>query len=82
MSYFLELYTWSKTKIKVELDLPKYAVKTYLKSVTGVDTSDIAKKSDLANLKPDVYELDIDQLKNVPSGLDSLKNKVNKFRCC
>ena len=29
----------------------------------GVDTSDFAKKSDLANLKSDVDKVDIDKLK-------------------
>ena len=46
---------------------------------TGVDTSDFAKKNDLANLKSDVGKLDIDKLKNVPSDSSSLKSKVDKL---
>ena len=38
--------------------------------------SSFAKKTDLANLKSDVDELDNDKLKNVPSGLSNLKSKV------
>ena len=38
-----------------------------MQHVTGVDTSDFAKKTDLANLKSDVCQLDIDKLKNVLS---------------
>ena len=45
---------------------------------TGVDTSDFAKKTDLANLKSDVDRLDIDKLKNVPTNLINLKSKVEK----
>ena len=66
-------YKWvfSKTeifrgKLKVELDLSNYATKANLKNATGVDTSDFAKKTDLAYLKSNVGKLDIDSLKNVP----------------
>ena len=65
--------------VKVELELSNYAIKTDLKSVTGVDTLDFAKKTDLVNLKSDVDKLDIDKLKNVLSGLSSLKSKVDKL---
>ena len=34
--------------MKVELDLSNYATKTDLQNATGVDTSDFAKKTDLA----------------------------------
>ena len=51
------------TTLKVELDLCNYATKTDLKNETRVDTSDFAKKTDLANLKSDVDKLDIDKLK-------------------
>ena len=42
----------------------------------------LLKKSDLANLKSDVDKLDIDNFKNVPSGLRSLKSKVDKLDIC
>ena len=51
--------------VKVKLDFSNYATKADLKYATGVDTSDFAKKTDLANLKSDV------EFKNVPSGLSS-----------
>ena len=44
----------------------------HLKNVTGTDTSSFAKKVDLDNWKSAVDKLDIDKLKNVPSGLISL----------
>ena len=64
--------------VKLELDLSNYATKADLKNAIGIDYSDFAKKTDLANLKSD--KLDIDQSKNVPSGLRNWKN-VRKF-CC
>ena len=51
----------------------------YLKNAPSVDTSDFAKKTDLANLKSDVDELNIDKLKDVPSNLSNLKSKVDKL---
>ena len=49
--------------IKVELDLSNYATKADLKNATGVNTSDFARKTELANLKSDVDKLDIDKFK-------------------
>ena len=51
----------------------------YLKSTIGFNTSEIAKEVVLAILKPDVEELDIDKLINIPSGLNSLKRKADKL---
>ena len=65
--------------VKVELGLSNYTTKRDLKNATRVDTSSFAKKTDLANLKSDVDKLDIDKLKNVPSGLKNLKSKVYKL---
>ena len=70
-----------RANVKIELDLSNYATKVDLKNTAGFDTSDFAKKIDLtnlANLKSDVDKLDIDKLKNVPSGLSNLKSKVDK----
>ena len=65
--------------MKVELDLPNYATKTDSKNATGIDTSSFAKKVDLANLKSNVDELDIDKLKNLATNLSNLKIKVHKL---
>ena len=56
-----------KAEVKVELDLSNYATKVDLKNPTGADTSKLAKKVDLLNLKSDVDKLDIDKWKNVPT---------------
>ena len=65
--------------VKVELDLSNYTTKAYLKNATGLDTSDFTKKTDLANLKYDVDKSSFDKLKNVLSGLSSLRSKIDKL---
>ena len=78
MSYFPP-YGHSKNKIEVELDLSNYATKSDLKKATSVDTSQFAKKDDLADLKSETDKLDFDKFKNVSSGLGSLKDKIDKL---
>ena len=65
--------------MKIELDLSNYPTKADLKSETGTDTSKFAENVDLANLKSNIYELDIDKLKNVPTNLSNLKSKEGKL---
>ena len=65
--------------MKVELDLSNYATKADFKNGTDAVTSKFAKKVDLANLKSQVDKVNIGNLKNVPSGLNSLKTKVDKL---
>ena len=60
--YFPKLKSLAES-VKVELDLSSYTTKADFKNATGVDTSNFAKKTDLANLKSDVDKLDIDKLK-------------------
>ena len=59
--------------IKVVVDLSNYA------SNECINTSDFDKKTDLANLKPDVDKLDTDQLKKAPINLYNLKNTGDKL---
>ena len=44
----------SSGKVKVELDLHKYATKAHLKIATGIDASSFAKMVNLASLKSNV----------------------------
>ena len=60
--------------------MSNYETKADLQNATGVDTSGFAKTTDLAHLKSDVDKLDIDQLKNVTSGLSNLKSKVDNWK--
>ena len=52
--------------------MSNYATQSDLKNVTGVDTSDFNKKTDLAKLKLDVNRFDIGKLETVPVYLKKL----------
>ena len=78
MSGFPDLYTSSKNKSKVELDLSNYATKSNLKNGTGADTSKFAKETDLASLKWNSDKLDIDKFQTVPVDLYKLSNVAEK----
>ena len=54
MIYFPEPYDHSKNEIKFALDLSNHATKSDLQNARGVDTSDFAKKADLASLKSEI----------------------------
>ena len=60
------------------MDLCNYATKSDLKNATGFDRSQFAKKDNLPNLKLDGDDVDNDELKNVPSRLNSLENEIDK----
>ena len=60
--------------MKRELDLPNYTTKADLKNETDVNASKFAKNDDLASL-----ESAVDKLEKVPTGLNSLTNKVDKL---
>ena len=66
----------------VKVDLSNYSTKTDLKNVTHVDTSNFALKANLASLKTEADEVDIDILVSVPVDLsklsDAVKNDVVK----
>ena len=68
-----------ETNVKVELDLSSYATKADLENATGVNSSKLPKKVDLANLKSRVDKLDIEKLEKLPSGLNSLKGKLDQL---
>ena len=76
--FFRTIYP-QQNKVKFKSDLSNYTIKSDLKTATGVDTSDFAKEARLASLKTAVDILDIDDLKNIPSGLNSEKSKVEKL---
>ena len=61
----------SANNIKVELDLANYTTK---KSITHVDVSSYATKTNLAALKSEVDKIDTDKLKTVPTDLSKLSN--------
>ena len=71
--------------IKIKINLSNYATKTDIKNISHVDTSSFALKTNLANLKPEVDQLDIDKLVPIPAALSKLsnvvKNDVAKKNC-
>ena len=78
MSEYFPEPKFSERRVKVELDLSNYAPKADFKNA-GADTLVFAEKTDLASVKSDVDKLDIDEFKNVPTGLNSLKYKRDKW---
>ena len=76
MSQYFPPYRGSGKNIKVEVDLSSYATKTDLKNVTHADASSFASKANLANLKTEVYKIDVDKLKTVSADLAKLSNVV------
>ena len=59
--------------------MSNYVTEADLKNATGIDTSKLATKSDLASLKAEVDKIDVDKLKTVPDDLSNLKSKVDKL---
>ena len=72
--YFPKPYEPFSGNIHVRIDLSNYATKDDIKNITHVDTSSFALKTNLANLKTEVYKLDIDKLRSLPNNLSNLKN--------
>ena len=68
--------------IKVKIDLSNYATKTDIENISHVNTSSFALKTNLADWKTEVDELDIAKLVTIPNDLsklsDVLKNDVVK----
>ena len=73
MSYYLELHSQVRDKVKV---VSNYPTKKELEHATGVDTSDSAAKKDFIALKAEVDKLGINKLVNAPTSLNDLKTKV------
>ena len=80
--YFPKLYGRFGGNINVKGDISNYATKADLKNVTHIDTSRFALKTNLASLKTEVDEQDVDKLVSVPVDLsklsDAVKNDVVK----
>ena len=76
--YFPKAYEPFGGDINVTVDLSNYLTKDNIKNITHVDTSSFAVKTNLANLKIEVYKLDADKLATVPVDLSKLSNVVKK----
>ena len=80
ISYNFKPDSYSINKIKVELDFSNHATESEVKKATGVNTSNFAKKVDLASLISELDELDVAKLKaeNLNNLCDVVKNDVVK----
>ena len=80
--YFPKPFKNFRVDIKIKVDLSNYATKDDIKNIAHVDTSNLALKTNLANLKTEVDKLNADKLKTVPVDLSKLstvvKNEVIK----
>ena len=63
--YFPKLCECSSRNTKLELDLTNYAIEADLRGATGLYTSNLAAKSDLASLKAEVDKTDTDKQKTL-----------------
>ena len=63
--------------MKSELNVSSYAMKDDLKRATGIDTSTLASKKDLASLNTKVDNLDVNKVKTVPAALSKISNVVD-----
>ena len=80
--YFPKPYEPFSGDINIKVHLSNYATLKYLKEAAGINTSNFARKSNLASLKTEVEKLDIDKLVPIPVDLsklsDVVKNDVEK----
>ena len=60
--YFSKPFRSFGENISVKVDISNYETKTDLKNLTHVDTSNFALKTNLASLKTEVDNLDVDKL--------------------
>ena len=74
--YFPKPFKSFGGNINIKLNLANYATKTDLKNIAHVDTSSFALKTDLASIKTEIDNLDIDKLVPVPVNLKKLSNVV------
>ena len=74
--YFPKPYEPFGGDINVKVDLSNYATKADLRNIPHIDVSSYAPKSNLASLKTELDQLDIDKLTQVPNDLAKLSNVV------
>ena len=79
--YFPKPYEPFGADINVKVDLSNYATNT--EYATRIDICKLAAKSDLASLKAEINQLDIDKLVLVPVDLSELSDVVkNRLKNC
>ena len=76
LNHFPKPYEPFGGDFNVKVDLANYATKTDIKTISHVDTSSFALKTNVTTLKTEVDKLDTDKLKTVPVDLSKLTNVV------
>ena len=74
--YFPKPFRSFRRNINFKADLSNYATKTNIKNISHVYTSSFALNTNLADLKTEVDQLDINKLAPVPTDLSKLSNVV------
>ena len=74
--YFPKSFRSFGRNVNIKVDLSNYATKTDIKDISHGDTSSFGLKTNLANLKTEVDNLDIDKLVSIPGDLSKLGNVV------
>ena len=77
--HFPKRYEAFSGNIKVKVDLSNYATKADIKNILHVDTSNFSLKTNLANIKTEVDQSDIEKLVPVPTDLSKLSNVVKNY---
>ena len=76
VNFFPKPYEPFGESINVKVELSNYATKADIKNISHVDTSSFTLKTNLANLKSEVDQSDIDKLMPVPVDLNKLSDVV------
>ena len=77
IQYFPKPYESFGLDINVKVDLSNQEAEADVKNATGIDSSKLALKPNLANLKAEVDKTDTEKLKTTPVDLSKLSNIVN-----
>ena len=77
MSKYFPQPSSHESNIKVKIDLTNYATKADINNITHVDTSNLALKTNLPNLKTEIDKLDIDKLVPIPIKLITILKLLN-----
>ena len=75
--YFRKPYRNLGGNINFKVDLYNYATKSDFKNATGIDTSKLALKPNLANLRAEIDKINVAKFKTLPADLSKLSNVVN-----
>ena len=74
--YFPKSFRGFGKNVNAKVDLSNYATKTDIKNIWHVDASSFALKTNLADIKTEVDNLDVNKLVPIPADLSKLSNVV------